>query len=186
MVSTVETMLPFVSAGKLTCILHALNNFAGKQNYERNIYPLPHTYEDFHRLFEEIPGNPVCRLVILPTHVFHIFSLMRVRLPAHMFAIREKHIYNYVAANDDRRHWWKVDSVYGVCEKIHTVQVGFGDAMILLALTPADEVALRNALIAWDCGGGRRNEYYVDARARLLAQLGVGGGMSGSPSTSAG
>ncbi len=164
---------PFISRGKLTCILHAINNFAGAQLYERNIYPLPHTFEEFLEFFKAVPANPVSKLVVIPTHVFHIFTMLRVKLPAHMFAIRDTHIYNYVAADEERRHMWKIDSTYGICEKIHAVQVGFGDAMILLALTPVDETALRDALIDWDCGGGRTSEYYVDARRRLLAQLGA-------------
>ena len=163
---------PFVSSGKLTCILHAINNFAGETLYERNIYPIPHTFDDFMAYFRAVPANNVSKLVVIPTHVFHIFTLLHVKLPVHMFAIRDTHIYNYVAADEDQRRWWKIDSTYGLCEKIHGVQIGFGDAMILLALTQADEDALRNALIDWDCGGGRTNEYYVDARRRLLGQLG--------------
>jgi hypothetical protein len=174
---------PFISTGKLTCILHTINNFAGEALYDRNIYPLPHTLNEFLELFRVVPNNNVHKLVVIPSHICHIFSLLKVNLPVHIFAIKGTHIYNYIAADSAvdntvntatgqlRRHWWKIDSTYDICKKLHTVQLGMGDDLLVLALTRADEAALRDALISWNYMDGRRNEYYIDARERLLAQL---------------
>ncbi len=155
-------MEPFMTTRNVVCILAALNNYSGYDVFTVNPLPRPTKFRDFVRLFGGITDGSLA-LVGIPGHVFHVLYLSGVNLPAHVFAIKGSHIYNYTYKGF---FWWRVDSKYGVCEKIHVGEIGMGDDKVYLPYAKSELEVVCRKIQGWVPKQGA--DYYTDICTTIL------------------